>query len=61
MICYWNEKMKEFIKGTLKDLILFAGSAFRTKINKALLKLQYDGSLQMMKDKWWGKKTHCEV
>ena len=40
---------------------MFAGSSYRTKINKAILVLQYDGSLKIMYDKWWGKKTLCEV
>ena len=47
-------------KGTFISLI-FSGSKYRKVINKAILKMQDDGSLKTLKDKWWGKKLDCKV
>lgn len=44
---------------------MFSDSPYRSEINRAVLKMQEDGKLQMLKTKWWKEKreqkVQCEV
>lgn len=42
-----------FLLATPEQMWLFAGSPYRDKVTIAILQLQEEGKLHMMKEKWW--------
>lgn len=40
--------------------VLFVDSPFRTEISGAVLKLQEEGKLVQLKDKWWKASKKCD-
>ena len=55
------EQIGGLIKSVYYAIGVRKGSPYGKIMNKALIKLQYEGSLEILRDKWWRKKTDCKV
>jgi hypothetical protein len=45
-----------FVKGQVDNYFIFVDSPFRTAISGAVLKLQEEGRLHILKTRWWKEK-----